>query len=314
VAEPRDRGWTVHEVPPQEGRRFFITGANTGLGFQAARALARQGAHVVLACRDTARGQSALDAIRGEAPDARVALVALDLASLESIRRCADAVRASCDRLDVLLNNAGVMALPQTTTADGFERQIGTNHLGHFALTGRLLPTLLATLGSRVVTVSSLMHKRGRVDADDLFFERRGYDSWAAYSQSKLANLLFTYELDRRLRRSGQTTNALAAHPGYAATELQARGPAMRGSAVGLAVMRVANAVFAQSSEAGAAPELRAATDPAARGGEYYGPGGPGEIWGRAVRVQPAPSARDEAVAVRLWEASERLTGVTFGI
>jgi NAD(P)-dependent dehydrogenase (short-subunit alcohol dehydrogenase family) len=301
-------------VPDQTGKTFLITGANTGLGFETARVLARRKARVVLACRDAGRGQRAANAIRGETPEANVELIALDLADLGSVRSCAEAFAAAHDRLDVLVNNAGVMAIPYRETPDRFEMQFATNHLGHFALTGRLLPLLLATSGSRVVALSSLVHERGAINFDDPFFHHRHYEPWGAYSQSKLANLLFTFELDRRLRRHGAPTIAVAAHPGYADTELQARGPAMRGLTAWRLLMRIANTLFAQSAEAGAWPELRAATDPHAHGGDYFGPAGAGEIWGRAARVQPSAAARDEQSAARLWEMSEKLTGVNFEI
>jgi len=307
-----DRGWTAKEVPEQAGRTFLITGANTGLGFQTARVLARRKANVVLACRDATRVQHALDAIRVETPDARLELVLLDLADLASVRSCAAAFVSTHDRLEVLVNNAGVMAIPYRETPDHFETQFATNHLGHFALTGLLLPLLLATPGSRVVTLSSLYHKRGTIDFADLFFQRRSYKPWGAYSHSKLANLLFTFELDRRLRRRGASTIAVAAHPGYAATELQSRGPAMRHSKAGLVLMGIANTLFAQSAEAGAWPELRAATDPGAHGGDYFGPGALMETRGRAVRARPSAAARDEQVAARLWDVSESLTGVQY--
>jgi NAD(P)-dependent dehydrogenase (short-subunit alcohol dehydrogenase family) len=312
MAAGNDRGWTAEDVPDQSGKTFLITGANTGLGFEAARVLARRGAQVVLACRDAARGQRAVDAIRAETPTAHLELVALDLADPGSVRSCAATFAATHDRLDVLVNNAGVMAIPYRETPDGFEMQFATNHLGHFALTGLLLPLLLATGLSRVVTLSSLVHKRGAIDFDDPFFRQRRYQPWAAYSQSKLANLLFALELDRRLRRGGRSTISVAAHPGYASTELQARGPAMRGSTARLLMMGIANALFAQSAAAGSWPELRAATDPNARGGDYFGPAGMGEIRGRAVPVQPSAAARDEQAAARLWETSEKLTGVRY--
>ncbi len=312
MAKTGERGWTADDVPEQAGRIFLVTGANTGLGFQTARVLARRRAHVVLACRDLQRGQRAIEAIRLETPGAQVELVALDLADLASVRSCARELAQAHDRLDVLVNNAGVMAIPYRETPDRFEMQFATNHLGHFALTGLLLPRLLATPGSRVVTVSSLVHKRGSIDFDDPLFRTRYYQPWAAYAQSKLANLLFAFELDRRLQRRGATTISVAAHPGYANTELQARGPAMRESGTWLLLMKIANMLFAQSAAAGAWPELRAATDPGARGSDFFGPSGPGEIWGRAVRVRPSQAARNEADAARLWELSEKLTGVSF--
>jgi NAD(P)-dependent dehydrogenase (short-subunit alcohol dehydrogenase family) len=314
MAADDDRGWTAEDVPDQSGTTVVITGANTGLGFEAAAVLARRGAHVVLACRDLSRGQRAVDAIRAGTPDARLELLALDLASLGSIRSFAATVAATHQRVDVLVNNAGVMAIPYRESADGFEMQFATNHLGHFVLTALLLPRLLSTDRSRVVTLSSLMHKRGAMDFDDLFFRKRRYQPWAAYSQSKLANLLFALELDRRLRRHGASVISVGAHPGYSSTELQARGPAMSRSTVRAVMMKIANALLAQSASAGARPELRAATDGNARGGDYFGPAGFGEVWGRAVRVQPSAAARDEHAAARLWETSEQLTGVRFGI
>jgi NAD(P)-dependent dehydrogenase (short-subunit alcohol dehydrogenase family) len=310
MAESAERGWTDEDVPDQSGKTHLVTGANCGLGFASARVLARRGARVLLACRDGEKGRRAIAAIRAEMPGADVGLIALDLASLASIRAASEEVRATSARLDVLMNNAGVMAVPFARTADGFEMQFGTNHLGHFALTARLLPLLEATPGSRIVTVSSAMHARGRLVADDLFFERHPYGAWAAYSQSKLANLLFTFELDRRLRAAGVPMLALAAHPGYAATELQGRGPALTGSTVRAWVMRAANALFAQSADAGAWPQLRAATDPSARGGDYFGPGGLGGMYGRARLAGQAPQARDEAAASTLWAMSAALTGV----
>jgi NAD(P)-dependent dehydrogenase (short-subunit alcohol dehydrogenase family) len=310
MANPADRGWTADDVPDQTGKIHLVTGANCGLGFASARVLARRGARVLLACRDAEKGRRAIAAIRAETPGADVALVSLDLASLASIRAASDEVRATTSRLDVLMNNAGLMAVPFARTADGFEMQFGTNHLGHFALTARLLPLLEAAPGSRIVTVSSAMHRRGRLVLDDLFFERRPYGAWEAYSQSKLANLLFTFELDRRLRATGVPVLALAAHPGYAATELQGRGPALAGSRLWARVMRASNALLAQSADAGAWSQLRAATDPAARGGDYLGPGGLGGMYGRARLARPAPQASDPVVSSGLWEVSAALTGV----
>ncbi len=296
----------------QAGRTFLVTGANSGLGFESARALARNGATVVLACRNQPKGDEALSRIRAEAPDAKLSLLPLDLADLASVREAASRFRAEHEVLDGLLNNAGLMALPFSKTQDGFEMQIGTNHLGHFALTGLLLPALEKAKAARVVSVSSLYHKRGKLDLSDLFFETRRYDKWVAYAQSKLANLLFAFELQRRASRKKLALLSLGAHPGYSATELQGKGPKAEGSSFLEGVMKVANAVMAQSQERGALPQLRALTDPSAQGGEFYGPGGFQEVWGDAVRVEAVAAAHDEASARGLWERSVELTKVDF--
>ncbi len=297
----------------QTGLTFLVTGANSGLGFETARALARKGAAVVLACRNRLKGDEAVARIRAETPNAEISLLPLDLADLRSVREAAARFAAEHDRLDGLVNNAGLMALPFTKTVDGFEMQLGTNHLGHFALTGLLLPSLEQAKAPRVVTVTSLYHKRGRVDLSDLFFETRRYDKWAAYAQSKLANLLFAFELQRRAAKKKLAVLSLGAHPGYSATELQGKGPKAEGSSLLEGFMKVANAVVAQSQERGALPQLRALTDPAAQGGELYGPSGFQEVWGDAVRVQAVAAAHDEATARGLWERSKELTQVDFG-
>lgn len=307
--------WRLEDIPDQRGRTAIVTGANSGIGYETARALAARGAEVVLACRSPDKGAAALASLRTEMPDACLTLKKLDLASLQSIREFADAFRGEHGRLDVLVNNAGVMAIPRCETEDGFEMQFGTNHLGHFALTGLLLGRLLATPGARVVTVSSQMHRFGTIRFDDLMGTRH-YDRWSAYSQSKLANLLFTYELHRRLvakHASPPPVLALACHPGYAATELQGKGAHMRGSRVEALVMRLGNALFAQSATAGALPTLRAATDPEAQGGDYFGPDGLLQLAGRPVKVSASRKARDPELARRLWERSVDLTGVDFG-
>jgi NAD(P)-dependent dehydrogenase (short-subunit alcohol dehydrogenase family) len=307
------RGWRDADVPPLDGRRYFITGGNTGLGYATARVLARRGAHVILACRDLARGVGARERLLRELPGARVDTTHLELANLASVRRTAQTFVSVLDRLDGLVCNAGVMGLPHRRTADGFEYQIGVNHLGHFALVGVMLPLLLRTPGARVVVVSSQLHRRGRLELlDDPNFERHPYDRWQAYNQSKLANLLFTFELDRRLRDAGAAVLAVAAHPGYAATELQIRAARARGSRLEALAMAILNALFAQSAAAGAWPILRAATDPAARGGDYFGPSGWRGWRGPAVRVAPAPAARDPDAAARLWRWSETATGVRY--
>ncbi len=300
--------WTEADVPGQSGRTAVVTGANSGIGFEAARVLAQRGAAVVLACRDVTRAGAAAARITGSTPDARVTVVRLDLASLASVRAAAQEIRAGHDRLDLLINNAGLMIPPYGTTADGFELQFGTNHLGHFAFTGLLLDRLLTARGSRVVTVSSNAHRMGRINFDDLASRRR-YRRMAAYAQSKLANLLFTYELQRRLAAAGARTAALAAHPGTATTNLTRYLP----SAVELG-NRAFGAVMAQNAAMGALPALRAATDPAARGGEYYGPAGWFGIKGYPRRVASTGRSHDEQAQRRLWRESEHLTGVTFPV
>ena len=290
--------WTADDMPNLEGRVAVVTGAISGLGFETARMLAEHGATVVMACRDVQRGKAAADRIK-----ANVAVQRLDLASLVSIRDAAEHIRKLHPRIDLLVNNAGVMVPPYTRTEDGFELQLGVNHLGHFALTGLVLDSLLKTPGSRIVTVSSNGHRMGRIAFDDLHSERR-YRRVGAYAQSKLANLLFTFELQRRLAAAGASTSALAAHPGTASTELE-RHVSWWMRLPGLVVPRHAVAIAAL-------PTLRAATDPEARGAEYYGPGGRGGFTGHPVRVEPHSRAHDTEVQRRLWEESERLTGVGY--
>lgn len=300
--------WTEAEIPDQAGRTAIVTGANTGLGLETARALAEKGATVVLAVRNLEKGRAAIETIRARRPDARVSLQSLDLTSLASVRRAADEIGAAHPRIDLLVNNAGVMYTPESRTADGFELQFGTNHLAHFALTGLLLPRLLEAKGSRVVSVSSVGHKiRSEIDLDDLAFEK-GYGRVAAYGRSKLANLLFIYELQRRLAAAGAATSALAAHPGLSATELLRNSPAF------LRVLEIPLRPLAQSAAMGALPTLRAATDPAAAGGEYYGPGGFGEAWGHPVRVASSARSHDADLQRGLWKKSEELTGVSFPV
>jgi NAD(P)-dependent dehydrogenase (short-subunit alcohol dehydrogenase family) len=310
---PRDRPWTDADVPDQRGRTFIVTGANSGLGFETSRALAARGARVVLACRDVAKGDAAARRIAARTPNGQCEVMPLDLASLSSIREFADAYARSHATLDVLVCNAGLMAIPHATTADGFEMQFGTNHLGHFALTGLLLPMLLRSPHARVAVVSSNAHKWGKTELlDDPSFARRRYRRWQAYAQSKLANLLFVFELDRRCRAAGRALLTVGAHPGYAATALQGKGPELAGRRVEGWVMAVANALLAQSAATGAWPVLRAVTDPAANGCDYFGPSHWGGMRGPAVRVQPAPSAREPIAAKSLWELSERLTLVRY--
>lgn len=302
--------WTAADIPDQHGRTVVITGANSGLGLQTALELARRGATVVIAVRNEAKGAAAKGTIRQAVPSADVAVAPLDLADLTSVRAFADTFMAEHPAgLDVLVNNAGVMAIPRATTADGFEMQIGTNHLGHFALTGLLLPSLLARPGARVVNVSSGAAQMGRLHLDDLQGEKK-YQRWGAYGQSKLANLLFTFELDRRARASGVDLVSVAAHPGYAATNLQATS--VGGNPIAARMVDLGNRIFAQSDAQGALPQLRAATAPDVIGGSYYGPTGLFNMRGAPATVSPPGHARDLDDARRLWEASEDLTGVRF--
>ncbi|MGE0216588.1 SDR family NAD(P)-dependent oxidoreductase [Mycolicibacterium sp.] len=300
--------WTTADVPDQSGRVAVITGANTGLGYQTAAVLAAKGARVVLAVRNTDKGNAAAQRITAATPTADVVVQQLDLTSLASIRAAADELRTRYPRIDLLINNAGVMTTPKASTADGFELQFGTNHLGHFALTGRLLDALLPVEGSRVVTLSSNGHRGGSINFDDLQSER-GYNRLRAYGQAKLANLLFTYELNRRLAAKGTPTIAVAAHPGTSNTELARNLPGLVRP-----VVEAAARVLAQEPAMGALPTLRAATDPSVRGGQYYGPDGFAEQRGYPKVVQSNAKSHDEAVARRLWTVSEELTGVTFGL
>jgi NAD(P)-dependent dehydrogenase (short-subunit alcohol dehydrogenase family) len=306
---PMSSKWTSEQIPDQSGRTAIVTGANSGLGLSTARELARHGAKVVLACRNTEKGAAALETIRSAAPAAQLELAELDLGSLASVEAFALGFGAShgSEGLDLLVNNAGVMAPPRRETADGFELQLGTNLLGHFALTGRLIGLMEGRDDARVVTLSSNAHKMGRINFDDLQSER-GYKRWGAYGQSKLADLMFALELDRRLRASGSTVKSLAAHPGYAATNLQtAAAPA-----IDRLVMQIGNVVLAQNADMGALPTLYAATQPGLDGGSYIGPDGIGEFRGYPRVVSPNGAARDEQVAGRLWSIAEELTSVRF--
>lgn len=300
--------WSVQDIPDQTGRVVVITGANSGTGFAAAQVLASKGATIVLACRNEGKAQAAAQAIRAAHPAAAVEIVALDLGSMASIRAAADEILTRHVRLDLLLNNAGVMVPPAGRTADGFETQFGTNHLGHFALTGLLLERLRSTPGARIVTMSSGAHKIGKMQFDDLHFER-GYKPWAAYGQSKLANLLFTYELQKRLNQGGDSTLAVAAHPGWAQTELQ-RNSFQNG--LGKMLYGCFARFLSHDAHHGALPLLRAALDPAVQGGDYFGPSGCMEFIGAPVKV--ASNDRSHAIAdqQRLWQVSEKLTGVSF--
>jgi NAD(P)-dependent dehydrogenase (short-subunit alcohol dehydrogenase family) len=304
-----DGKWTTSDIPDQSGRVAIVTGANTGLGYHAAAALAQTGAHVVLAVRNLEKGNLALARIVAAHHDADVTLQELDLSSLASVRAAAAALRQAYPRIDLLINNAGVMWTPKQLTDDGFEMQFGTNHLGHFALSGLLLENLLPVRGSRVVTVSSMGHRlRAAIHFDDLQWER-SYDRYAAYGQSKLANLLFTYELQRRLADHHKNTIAVAAHPGASSTELGRSVPTLLKS-----LFTVAGPLLFQSAAMGSLPTLRAATDPGVEGGQYYGPDGLGEQRGHPEVVSSSAQSHDEDLQRRLWTVSEELTGVTYPV
>jgi NAD(P)-dependent dehydrogenase (short-subunit alcohol dehydrogenase family) len=299
--------WTAADVPDQAGRLAIVTGATSGLGYDTAAVLADKGARVVLAVRNLVKGKEAIDRIKTASPTATVELQELDLTSLDSVRKAADELRAAHPRIDLLINNAGVMS--RETTKDGFEMQFGTNHLGHFALTGQLLENILPVEGSRVVTVSSVGHRiMARIHFEDPQFERK-YNRVEAYGQSKLANLLFTYDLQRRLAAKGAPTVALAAHPGLSNTELMRYLPGP--------LQNLPDSLWnlvGQSAAMGALPSLRAATDPGAQGGQYYGPGGIGEVKGNPKIVGSSAQSHNEDIQRRLWTMSEELTGVTYPV
>ncbi len=303
--------WDEHSIPDQSGRVVLITGANSGIGWDTARALAQHGAHVVIACRTRAKADAAKARIDALGVTGQVEILDLDLASLSSIHAAAQAFLSAHDRLDLLINNAGVMAMAHTRTADGFEMQMGTNHLGHFALTGLLIERVMATPHSRVVVIGSSAHKMGRMDFDDLLWEK-SYAAWSAYGRSKLANLLFAFELQRRLERAQSETITVAAHPGGSRTGL---GTPSHGFAGKVAkALRPAIMLAMQPARMGALPTLRAACDPTVRGGDYFGPDGRGELRGYPVKVTSNSRSTNSGDAERLWAASERLTGVTFSL
>ncbi|MFC7155440.1 oxidoreductase [Halomarina halobia] len=305
--------WTADRLPDQSGKTAVVTGANGGLGYRVTRELAARGATVAMACRSEERGERARRRVRAAFPDADLDLLTLDLADLDSVRAFAGAFREAHDDLHVLVNNAGVMHTPYRRTADGFELQFGVNHLGHFALTGLLLDRLAATDGTtRVVTVSSLLHGRGtlRLDTPD----EESYDRYEAYAGSKLANLLFAYELQRRFEAADLDALSLAAHPGWAATGLQRAGPEMEGNRLRARLMDLGNALFAQSAARGALPILYAAAGSPVEGGAFYGPRGPGPLQyqGPPDRVTSNAKSHDRTAARQLWIASENLTGVRY--
>jgi NAD(P)-dependent dehydrogenase (short-subunit alcohol dehydrogenase family) len=296
------RKWTREGIIDLSGKVVVVTGANSGIGFETTRALAGAGADVVLACRNLDKGRDALAQIQTEEPPGATSLLGLDLADLSSVHRFAERFLERYQRLDILVNNAGVMAIPKRMeTADGFEMHFGTNHLGHFALTGLLIDRIKETAGSRVINVSSVAEMIGRINFDDLN-ARESYNRWLAYGQSKIANLLFTYELQRRFKASGIDAISSATHPGWTATNLQAHS----------AILHAINPIIGQGSETGALPTLYAATADDVVGGDYYGPGGLFQARGYPKLVRSNGRSHDREVAIRLWEVSEQLTGVRF--
>ncbi|HEY3262240.1 MAG TPA: oxidoreductase [Pseudonocardiaceae bacterium] len=310
--------WTADDIPDQNGRAVLVTGANSGLGLHMSRALVAKGARVLMACRSPERGEAAVVEVNEVAKDDGVAeLVVLDLADLASVRAAAAEVRERTgDTLDVLINNAGVMATPQRTTTDGFELQLGTNHIGHAALTWLVMPALRrgdqdAAPPARVVTVSSLLHQRGGLDVTDLNFQRRSYHGWTAYSQSKIANLLFAFELDRRARAAGLNLISVAAHPGLSDTELASNMMLSRGSALLAQVADFFNGLIAQPAEHGTWPLLYAATAPDVVGGQFYGPDGFQQMRGHPTLVRASRQATDPGTAARVWELTAGMSQVT---
>jgi NAD(P)-dependent dehydrogenase (short-subunit alcohol dehydrogenase family) len=304
--------WTAADIPRQQGILAVVTGANSGLGFHTALELARAGAGVILACRDKRKGKDAVARIRAQVRRACVFLERLDLADLSAVRAFAkNIVRKG--KLDLLVNNAGILAPPEReTTVDGFEMQFGVNHLGHFALTGWVLPALLRAQRPRVVTVSSLAHGSANIDFSDLQAER-AYSPWASYGQSKLANLLFSFELQARSAAARTRLLSVAAHPGLAATNILAAGPGMHGPSLPTVLLMMAGSLVCQSAAQGALPILYAATSPEVRGGRFYGPDGLGEFWGYPQEAWAAPQASDRNTALKLWQISEDLTGLNYG-
>jgi NAD(P)-dependent dehydrogenase (short-subunit alcohol dehydrogenase family) len=303
--------WGADSVPDLADQTVLVTGANSGIGFQAADVFAKRGAHVLLGCRDPRKAEDAIARIRAAAPQARLTALEIDLADLAGVRSAAQRVNDGTERLDILCNNAGVMAVPRTVTTDGFELQFAVNHLGHFALTGLLFERLLAAPGARIVNVSSTAHRIGHIRFEDLDGAVH-YNKWGAYAQSKLANLLFTFELQRRLEQRRARAISVACHPGYANTQLQGVGPAMENSKFGVWFFAVGNRFVAQSAEKGAWPTLYAATAPDVRGGDYIGPGGPAELYGLPKKVRANTAAYDESVAQQLWQVSVERTGVSY--
>ncbi len=295
--------WTTENIPDQSGRTAIVTGSNSGIGFEAARALALKNASIILAVRNLEKGEAAKAAIAKEYSDAKVDVALLDLSSLKSVNTFAKSFAKENDRLDLLINNAGIMIPPYSKTEDGFESQMGTNHLGHFALTSKLFNLLDKTPDSRIVNLSSGAHKAGNINFDDINWEKRKYSAWKAYGDSKLANLYFTFELRRRIEKSDSKVKVVVAHPGYTATGLQKS-----------TFFKALNFLVAQPGPQGALPTLRAAIDPDAKAGDYYGPSGFGEMRGFPKKVYATKLAHDEGIAQRLWDISEELTGTKFSL
>ncbi|MFQ3308402.1 MAG: NAD(P)-dependent dehydrogenase (short-subunit alcohol dehydrogenase family) [Candidatus Nanohaloarchaea archaeon] len=303
--------WTADDMPDLKGKTVVVTGANSGLGFEATKKFAQKQAQVVMACRSIERGKNAKQDIEAEFEDADLQVKKMDLASLQSVRDFAEEFKANNEELDILCNNAGIMAIPREETEDGFEKQFGVNHLGHFALTAQLIPALEEANEARIVNQSSALHERGELNFDDLMHEE-SYEPMKVYGDSKLANVLFTYELDRKL--SDTDIEALACHPGYAATNLQSRGPEKEGSTLKKYMMKAANKVLAQSAEKGTLPMLYAATSERAKSGDYIGPNGFKNMRGYPEKQESSEESYDEGTAEKLWRVSEELTGIDFEI
>ncbi len=302
--------WTAAQMPSLAGKTVLVTGANSGIGYQAALEFARHGAHVLLGCRNPTKGQAALARLRSEITEAKAELAEIDVASLASVRAFAENFLHRQCALDILVNNAGVMALKdREVTVDGFERQFATNHLGHFALTGLLLPALKASASARVVTVASLAHRNGKMEWDNLQGER-AYEGWDAYSRSKLANILFANELNRRAVLAGLSLISVPVHPGISRTSIVENGPG--GGSIKMTILRILSPIMTQDDAMGALPTEYAATAPSVEGGQYIGPDGFQEFKGYPKVVQPRPQALDQAAAKRLWEVSEELTGIRY--
>ena len=299
----KNEKWNTENILSQKGRIVIVTGSSSGIGYETVRVLANKQASVIIAVRNLEKGNKALAEIIQQNKDADVRVMELDLANLASVNNFAENFQKNYSRLDLLINNAGVMIPPYSKTTDGFELQFGTNHLGHFALTGQLLKLLISTKASRIVNVSSGAHNFGKLDFDDLNWEKRNYAQWTAYGDSKLANLYFTYELDRKLKEQGINTVVTASHPGWTATELQRTAGD---------VMKYLNGIFAQDITMGALPTLRAAIEEGLKGAEYFGPNGFMEISGYPVKVESNQLSKDRAIAQKLWVVSEQLTGVKF--